>query len=81
MTNIEVCASRPAAPPISASTTSITCAAASPTTACPRCCATARELRGVSLLTLLQSFACVRLVPWDETRRRLVSFRDSRAQG
>jgi omega-6 fatty acid desaturase (delta-12 desaturase) len=39
------------------------------------------ELRGVSRLTLLQSFACVRLVLWDETRRRLVSFRESRAPG
>jgi acyl-lipid omega-6 desaturase (Delta-12 desaturase) len=33
------------------------------------------ELRGVSRLTLLQSFRCVRLVLWDETRRRLVPFR------
>jgi omega-6 fatty acid desaturase (delta-12 desaturase) len=32
--------------------------------------------RDVSRLTLLQSFRCVRLVLWDETRRRLVSFRD-----
>ncbi len=39
------------------------------------------ELRGVSRLTLLQSFGCVRLVLWDETRRRLVSFRDGRACG
>jgi acyl-lipid omega-6 desaturase (Delta-12 desaturase) len=34
------------------------------------------ELRGVSRLTLLQSFRCVRLVLWDDTRRRLVSFRE-----
>jgi hypothetical protein len=34
------------------------------------------KLRGVGRLTLLQSFRCVRLVLWDETRRRLVSFRD-----
>lgn len=34
------------------------------------------ELRGVNRLTLLQSFQCVRLVLWDESRRRLVSFRD-----
>jgi omega-6 fatty acid desaturase (delta-12 desaturase) len=34
------------------------------------------ELRGVSRLTLLQSFECVRLVLWDESRRRLVSFRE-----
>jgi omega-6 fatty acid desaturase (delta-12 desaturase) len=32
------------------------------------------ELRGVSRLTLLQSFQCVRLALWDESRRRLVSF-------
>ena len=32
------------------------------------------ELRGVSRLTLLQSFQCVRLVLWDESRQRLVSF-------
>ena len=38
------------------------------------------ELRGVSRLTLLQSFRCVRLVLWDETQRRLVSFREGRAQ-
>jgi omega-6 fatty acid desaturase (delta-12 desaturase) len=37
------------------------------------------ELRGVGRLTLLQSFRCVRLVLWDETQRRLVSFRDIRA--
>ena len=34
------------------------------------------DLRIVSRLTLFQSFRCVRLVLWDETRRRLVSFRD-----
>ena len=39
------------------------------------------ELRGVSRLTLWQSFGCVRLVLWDEARRRLVSFRDVRASG
>src|SRR6202030_2767957 len=33
------------------------------------------ELCSVSRLTLLQSFRCVRLVLWDESRRRLVSFR------
>jgi acyl-lipid omega-6 desaturase (Delta-12 desaturase) len=32
------------------------------------------ELRGMSRLTLLQSFRCVRLVLWDESRRRLISF-------
>jgi omega-6 fatty acid desaturase (delta-12 desaturase) len=34
------------------------------------------ELCSVSRLTLLQSFRCVRLVLWDESRRRLVSFRE-----
>ena len=36
------------------------------------------ELKGVSRLTLLQSFACVRLVLWDEAARRLISFKDLR---
>jgi omega-6 fatty acid desaturase (delta-12 desaturase) len=36
------------------------------------------ELRDVGRLTLLESFPCVRLVLWDETRRRLVSFHDAR---
>ena len=34
------------------------------------------QLRGVSRLTMLQSFRCVRLVLWDEDRRRLISFRE-----
>jgi acyl-lipid omega-6 desaturase (Delta-12 desaturase) len=34
------------------------------------------ELRGVSRLTLLQSLRCVRLVLWDESQRRLISFRE-----
>ena len=34
------------------------------------------ELRGVSRLTLLQSLQCVRLVLWDESRHRLISFRE-----
>ena len=33
------------------------------------------ELRGVSRLTLLQSFRCVQLRLWDESQRRMVSFR------
>jgi omega-6 fatty acid desaturase (delta-12 desaturase) len=37
------------------------------------------ELRDVGRLTLIQSFRCVRLVLWDETQRRLVSFREARA--
>jgi acyl-lipid omega-6 desaturase (Delta-12 desaturase) len=36
------------------------------------------ELRNVSRLTLLQSFRCPRLALWDETQRRLISFRDAR---
>lgn len=39
------------------------------------------ELRAVGRLTLLQSFRCVRLVLWDETQRRLVSFREASARG
>jgi omega-6 fatty acid desaturase (delta-12 desaturase) len=34
------------------------------------------ELGRVSRLTLLQSFQCVRLALWDESRRRLISFRE-----
>lgn len=36
------------------------------------------ELRQIGRLTLLQSFGCVRLVLWDESRRRLVSFKEMR---
>jgi len=39
------------------------------------------ELRTVSRLTIMQSIRCVRLVLWDETRRRLVPFRDLRTNG
>jgi omega-6 fatty acid desaturase (delta-12 desaturase) len=39
------------------------------------------ELRNISRLTLLESFRCVRLVLWDESRRRLVSFREARRSG
>jgi omega-6 fatty acid desaturase (delta-12 desaturase) len=35
------------------------------------------ELAGVSRLTLIQSLRCVRLVLWDEGRRRLISFRET----
>jgi len=37
------------------------------------------ELRNISRLTLRESLGCVRLVLWDETQRRLISFRDARA--
>jgi omega-6 fatty acid desaturase (delta-12 desaturase) len=35
------------------------------------------SLRNVNRLSLMQSFRCVRLVLWDENRRRLISFRDA----
>jgi omega-6 fatty acid desaturase (delta-12 desaturase) len=38
------------------------------------------ELGEMGRLTLLESFRCVRLALWDETQRRLVSFRDLRAR-
>jgi omega-6 fatty acid desaturase (delta-12 desaturase) len=38
------------------------------------------ELRQVGRLTLLQSFRCVRLTLWDETQRRLVTFREATAR-
>ena len=47
----------------------------------PRVLSEHPELGEVNRLTLLQSFGCVRLVLWDETQRRLVSFRDARAIG
>jgi omega-6 fatty acid desaturase (delta-12 desaturase) len=37
------------------------------------------ELRDIGHITLSQSFRCVPLVLWDEAQRRLVSFRDIRA--
>ena len=36
------------------------------------------ELHGVGRITLLDSLKCVKLVLWDENRRRLVSFREAR---
>ena len=38
------------------------------------------DLVNVGRLTLGQSFACVRLVLWDETARRLISFRELRTR-
>ena len=38
------------------------------------------ELRNVGRITLLQSLGCARLVLWDEEKRRLVSFRESRTR-
>lgn len=37
------------------------------------------ELREIGRITLPESLRCVRLVLWDESQRRLVSFRDARA--
>jgi len=37
------------------------------------------ELRAVGRLTLFESFRCVRLALWDDTQRRLVSFREAQA--
>ena len=51
---------------------------ASPITGCRRCCAIIRN-SAYWPLTLLESFRCIRLTLWDETQRRLVSFRDLRA--
>lgn len=39
------------------------------------------QFTSVGRLTLVQSFACVRLALWDETRRRLVSFQDCALPG
>src|ERR1700738_1526837 len=39
------------------------------------------ELRDVSRLTLLHSLRCVRLVLWDESRHRLISFRKMSRRG
>ncbi|MFZ0070847.1 MAG: fatty acid desaturase, partial [Xanthobacteraceae bacterium] len=36
------------------------------------------DLAGIGRLTLLESLKCVRLVLWDESQRRLVSFREVR---
>lgn len=36
------------------------------------------ELSAIGRLTLLQSLQCVRMVLWDETRQRLISFREMR---
>jgi omega-6 fatty acid desaturase (delta-12 desaturase) len=39
------------------------------------------DLRDVSRLTLLHSFRCVRLVLWDESRQRLISFGEMSSRG
>ena len=37
------------------------------------------ELQNVGRITLVQSLACVRLALWDETRGRMISFREPHA--
>jgi acyl-lipid omega-6 desaturase (Delta-12 desaturase) len=37
------------------------------------------ELKALNRLTLMESFACVRLTLWDEANRRLIGFREFRA--
>jgi hypothetical protein len=37
------------------------------------------QVAAIGRLTLLQSFRCVRMVLWDESRRRLVSFGEIRS--
>ncbi|PWB58799.1 MAG: fatty acid desaturase, partial [Bradyrhizobiaceae bacterium] len=37
------------------------------------------QLGDIGRITLLESLRCVRMVLWDETRQRLVSFREARA--
>ena len=37
------------------------------------------ELRNVGRITIMESLRCVKLVLWDESRRRLISFREERA--
>ena len=39
------------------------------------------ELKAVGRITLLESLACVKLVLWDESGRKLISFREERALG
>jgi omega-6 fatty acid desaturase (delta-12 desaturase) len=38
------------------------------------------DLANVGRLTLVQSFACVRLVLWDEAASRLITFRELRSR-
>jgi hypothetical protein len=66
------------APPISAFTTSIICAAEFPVTDCRSCCATTRSLMASAGSPYFRALRCVRLVLWDEGQQRLVSFREVR---
>ena len=56
-------------------TTSIISAAVFPVTDCHECYGIT-QLAAVGRLTLFQSLQCVRMVLWDERRRRLISFRE-----
>jgi acyl-lipid omega-6 desaturase (Delta-12 desaturase) len=38
-------------------------------------------LRDVGRITIADSLRCVKLVLWDESRRKLVSFREAHAPG
>ena len=69
------CAGSPAT---SASTTSTICPAGCRITGCRKCCRDYPELRDIGRITLLESLRCVKLVLWDENRRKLVSFREAR---
>jgi omega-6 fatty acid desaturase (delta-12 desaturase) len=37
------------------------------------------ELQNVGRITIMESFRCVKLVLWDENRKKLISFREARA--
>ena len=63
-------------PPISGCTMSTISVAVSHVTDCRECYGITRSLLRVGRLTLLQSLRCVRMVLWDERRRRLISFRE-----
>ena len=66
-------------PAISASTTSTTSRVEFPVIACPRCSGTTPPSRTRSHQSQ-QSLTCPRLALWDETRQRLVSFKDVEAR-
>ena len=65
-------------PPISACITCIICAAGFPITGCRACCANIPSSTRIGRLTLWESIKCVRLVLWDESRKKLISFREMR---
>lgn len=44
----------------------------------PRALREVPELKGISRLTIMESFRCVKLALWDESQRRLISFREAR---